>query len=145
MGGDLWNPMTTFATKDTVYVFVETESGECGVGEVWPAYGSADSIAFIINNDIAPLVSGEDPADIDGIRKKVYTLSPLGGVANLLMNAISGLDIALWDLKGKLFRKAAESGVGRPIQIGLHLRQRGALWKKQRASGTCSGNEKLYR
>ena len=75
MGGDLWNPMTTFANKDTVYVFVETESGECGVGEVWPAYGSADSIAFIINNDIAPLVSGEDPADINGIRKKVYTFS----------------------------------------------------------------------
>lgn len=102
MGGDLWNPMTTFAAKDTVYVFVETESGECGVGEVWPAYGSADSIAFIINNDIAPLVSGEDSADINTIRNKVYTLSPLGGVANLLMNAISGLDIALWDLKGKL-------------------------------------------
>ena len=104
--------MTTFATKDTVYVFVATESGECGVGEVWPAYGSADSIAFIINNDIAPLVSGEDPADIKTIRKKVYTLSPLGGVANLLMNAISGLDIALWDLKGKLSEKPLNQLLG---------------------------------
>jgi len=104
--------MMRFATKDTVYVFVETEPGECGVGEIWPAYGSADSIAFIINNDIAPLVAGEDPGDIDRIRDKVYKLSPLGGVANLLMNAISGLDIALWDLKGKLSSKPIRTLLG---------------------------------
>lgn len=112
MGGKLWNPMMKFATKDTVFVFVETESGERGVGEVWPAYGSADSIVFIINNDIAPLVDGEDSCDIERIREKVYKLSPLGGVANLLMNAISGLDIALWDLKGKLSSKPVSRLLG---------------------------------
>jgi L-alanine-DL-glutamate epimerase-like enolase superfamily enzyme len=112
MGSKLWNPMMRFATKDTVYVFVETESGECGVGEVWPAYGSADSIVFIINNDIAPLVAGEESGDIDRIRDKVYKLSPLGGVANLLMNAIGGLDIALWDLKGKLSNKPISQLLG---------------------------------
>ncbi len=102
MGGNLWNPMMKFATKDIVYVFVEMDSGEFGAGEVWSAYGTPETLVHIINSDISPLVAGESPHDIEHIREKVYKLAPLGGIAGLMLNALSGVDIALWDLRGKL-------------------------------------------
>ena len=102
MGGDLWNPKTRFATKDLVYAFVELESGEFGVGEIWAAHGSPDSVVFIINNDFSPLLIGESPEDIDRLRDKVAGLAPMGSLLGLMMNAWSGIDVALWDLRGKL-------------------------------------------
>jgi L-alanine-DL-glutamate epimerase-like enolase superfamily enzyme len=102
MGGTLWNPMMRFATKDVVYVFVEMDSGEFGVGEVWPACGSPETLVYIVNNDISPLLAGESPEDIDYLLKKIQGLAPLGSLCGLMMNALSGVDIALWDLKGKL-------------------------------------------
>ena len=102
MGGKLWNPMMKFATKDIVYVFVEMDSGEIGVGEVWPAYGTPETLVHIINHDLSPLIAGENPHDIEHIRKKVTGIAPLGSLVGLMMNALSGLDIALWDLRGKL-------------------------------------------
>lgn len=102
MGGRLWNPMMKFATKDIVYVFVEMNSGEIGVGEVWPAYGTPETLVHIINHDLSPLIAGENPHDIEHIRKKVYGIAPLGSMGGLMMNALSGVDLALWDLRGKL-------------------------------------------
>lgn len=102
MGGKLWNPMLKFATKDIVYVFVETSTGEIGVGEVWAAYGTPETVVHIINNDISPLIAGENPENIDHIRSKVAGVAPLGSLTGLMMNALSGIDIALWDLRGKL-------------------------------------------
>ena len=72
MGGKLWNPMMKFATKDIVYVFVEMDSGEIGVGEVWSAHGTPETLVHVVNNDISPMIAGENPHDIDHIRKKVY-------------------------------------------------------------------------
>jgi L-alanine-DL-glutamate epimerase-like enolase superfamily enzyme len=102
MGGELWNPKMKFATKDIVYVFVELDSGEFGVGEVWSAFGSPETLVHIVNNDISPLVAGEDPHEIEHIREKVFSLAPMGSMVGLMTNALSGVDIALWDLRGKL-------------------------------------------
>ncbi len=102
MGGKLWNPMMKFATKDIVYVFVEMDSGEIGVGEVWSAHGTPETLVHVVNNDISPMIAGENPHDIDHIRKKVYGIAPLGSMVGVMMNALSGVDIALWDLRGKL-------------------------------------------
>lgn len=102
MGGNLWNPKIKFPTKPIVYVFVEMDSGEIGVGEVWSAYGSPGTLVHIVNNDLSPLIAGESPHDIEHIRAKAYGLAPLGGMAGLMLNALSGVDIALWDLRAKL-------------------------------------------
>ena len=102
MGEKLWNPKMKFTTKDIVYVFVEMDSGEFGMGEVWSAYGSPETLVHIVNNDISPLIAGESPEDIEYLRKKVGGLAPIGSLSGLMMNALSGVDIALWDLQGKL-------------------------------------------
>ncbi len=55
-----------------------------------------------INHDFAPLVRGEDPHFIERIRERIGGLAPIGTMEGVMMNALSGLDIALWDLKAKI-------------------------------------------
>lgn len=103
MGGDAWNPALKFHGKEIVYVFVETDTDVFGVGELWSFYGSARSVVAIVNEDFAPLVVGEDPHFIERIRERIGTsLAPVGTMEGVMMNALSGLDIALWDLRAKL-------------------------------------------
>lgn len=102
MGGDIWNPALTFNSKEIVFVFVESDTDVMGVGELWSFYGSARAVVDIINNDFAPLVRGEDPHFIERIRERIAGLAPIGTMEGIMVNALSGLDIALWDLRAKL-------------------------------------------
>jgi len=102
MKGDTWNPAFTFNTKEVVFVFVESENDLIGVGEIWSFYGSTRTVVDIINNDFAPLVRGEDPHFIERIRERISGLTPIGNLEGVMVNALSGLDIALWDLRAKI-------------------------------------------
>ena len=90
--------------KEVILVFVETDTGEFGVGEIWAFYGSSASICFLINNDFAPLVEGQDPYFTEKIRARIDGLALVGTIEGIMMNALSGVDMALWDLKGKLLQ-----------------------------------------
>lgn len=103
MGGEIWNPALTFDAKEVVFVFVETTDGTLGVGELWPFYGTARSVIDIINKDFAPLVIGEEAHFIERIRERITGLVPIGTLEGILVNALSGLDLALWDLRARLF------------------------------------------
>jgi L-alanine-DL-glutamate epimerase-like enolase superfamily enzyme len=85
---------------ETVLVKVETDAGIVGWGEafphrVWPAVKS------LLEKLIAPVCIGADPADIPALMKKlIYHVHGVGR-AGPVMYALSGLDIALWDILGK--------------------------------------------
>ena len=79
MGGHLWNPKVKFPKKEVIFVFVEMDSGECGVGEIWSAYGVPDTVVHIINHDFSPLLAGENPHEIESIRRKIHGLAPMAG------------------------------------------------------------------
>jgi D-galactarolactone cycloisomerase len=85
---------------ETMLVKVETDSGIVGWGEafphrVWPAVKS------LLEKLIAPACSGADPCDIPALMKKlIYHVHGVGR-AGPVMYALSGLDIALWDILGK--------------------------------------------
>jgi L-alanine-DL-glutamate epimerase-like enolase superfamily enzyme len=61
MAGNLWNPRTRWARKQIVLVFVETADGLCGVGEGWTSSGSPRALIATIEDDLAPLLIGQDP------------------------------------------------------------------------------------
>ena len=143
MGGKLWNPMQKFATKDIVDVFVEMDSGEIGVGEVWAAYGTPETVVQIINNDISPLIAGESPHDIEHIRKKVYGIAPLGSMMGLMMNALSGVDIALWDLRGKLLGQPLVELLG-PYSESAYTYASGGLYGKGKGLDELAGEVKGF-
>jgi D-galactarolactone cycloisomerase len=85
---------------ETVLVKVETDSGIVGWGEafphrIWPAVKS------LLETLIAPACIGADPADISTLMKRlIYHVHGVGR-AGPAMYALSGLDIALWDILGK--------------------------------------------
>jgi D-galactarolactone cycloisomerase len=88
------------STFETLLVKVETDSGITGWGEafphrVWPAVKS------LLEKLIAPVCIGADASDIPALMKKlIYHVHGVGR-AGPVMYALSGLDIALWDILGK--------------------------------------------
>lgn len=87
-----------YKTKNAMLVRVDTDEGISGWGE---AYGPAEVTKTVIDNLLASQVKGCDPFDTDVLWEKMYQrvedYDPQGfGVA-----AMSAIDTALWDIKGK--------------------------------------------
>jgi L-alanine-DL-glutamate epimerase-like enolase superfamily enzyme len=82
----------------TSLVLIHTDSGETGIGA---AYSHPDLVRAIIEGNLRAHLIGADPSDIDGIWDKLYGLTRWYGRKGAAVTALSGIDIALWDLKGK--------------------------------------------
>jgi galactonate dehydratase len=81
-----------------LWVKVETDEGITGLGEC--VHGGVQAIAII--HELRQKLIGRDPFEIDAIfedlrRRNVFN----GGFAGALITALTGIEIALWDLKGK--------------------------------------------
>jgi L-alanine-DL-glutamate epimerase-like enolase superfamily enzyme len=82
----------------TSLVLIRTDSGETGIGA---AYSHPDLVRTIIEGNLRAHLIGADPSDIDAIWDKLYGLTRWYGRKGAALTAIGGVDIALWDLKGK--------------------------------------------
>ena len=84
---------------DTMLVKVETDTGIVGWGEAF-AFRCTGAIKFIIDQILAPMVLGRDATDISRMMHELQvSLHGLG--RDFPTFALSGLDIALWDIAGK--------------------------------------------
>ena len=85
----------------SAFIRVRAEDGLFGIGEASPMQGGLASLAIIVH-DIAPRLIGQDPLDhavlLDTLFHSLVKLGPEGA----LTGALAAIDIALWDLKGKL-------------------------------------------
>lgn len=88
--------------RDTIIVRVRTSDGLTGYGEAHPGR-SPGAIVSLIHNTLAPLITGMDATDCNGVWSRIYKMQlashGLGAGAAL---ALSGIDMALWDIRGKL-------------------------------------------
>ncbi len=81
-----------------VLVKVETDAGITGLGEAYWGAGVAELV-----HRAKPLVIGEDPLNINKIVEiMIRSLSGEGSQAGATVTAISGIEIALWDLLGRI-------------------------------------------
>jgi len=81
---------------------VYTDEGIYGDGEAGLAYGNAHNAAFGMLQDFAPLVIGKDPFDNEVIWDTLMRTTFWGqGGGPVVYSAISAIDMALWDIKGK--------------------------------------------
>src|SRR5580704_2186307 len=98
-----WSPNDRPA-QNSAWVRVRGSDGLFGIGEASPMLGGLASLG-IIARDIAPGLIGRDPLDhavlLDTALHRLVKLGPEGA----LTGALAALDIALWDIKGKLFRQ----------------------------------------
>jgi D-galactarolactone cycloisomerase len=90
----------TWRTNDILLVRVETDTGIVGWGEAF-SYGCLDAVRAAVEQMVAPLVIGKPAGDIAGISRDVQLQLHILGRYGITMFAISGVDIALWDIAGK--------------------------------------------
>ncbi len=91
-----------YYSKRTAHlVEVETDEGITGWGECFGPGNIAVANKGIVEGVIAPMILGDDPLDRDVIWHKVYNLMRDHGQKGMPMQALSGVDIALWDIAGK--------------------------------------------
>jgi D-galactarolactone cycloisomerase len=101
---------------NTCLVEIETDTGLVGLGEAKVGVGNLGhyaAIVTLIREEWAPLLVGRDPRDITAIWELLYSGSrshyalregrafPTVGRRGITMSALSGIDIALWDLLGQ--------------------------------------------
>jgi L-alanine-DL-glutamate epimerase-like enolase superfamily enzyme len=87
------------ARRGGLLVEVETDSGITGIGEAGLGGGVT---ANVIEKVLAPLLIGQDPLLIEAHWQKMFAATRQFGRRGVVMNAISGIDIALWDIAGKV-------------------------------------------
>ena len=80
-------------------VEIETDEGVTGIGEAGLGGGAT---ATVIEKDLAPLLVGQDPLLIEGLWQRMFARTRQYGRRGVVMQAISGIDIALWDIAGKV-------------------------------------------
>lgn len=95
---DIETYLVQVGTRNLCFIRLDTDEGLYGIGEVYsvgPDLATTQTIDYF-----ADWLRGLDPLDIEGIWQRLYIGSrfPGGSVVN---SAISGIDQALWDLKGR--------------------------------------------
>src|SRR5262245_11785436 len=91
----------TGGTRKQIFVRVRTDEGWTGLGEAF-AYGAPLAVVSVIEESLAPLIVGQDPLRIEAMVDLMHRGTMIYGRRGLGMFAISGIEIALWDLLGKV-------------------------------------------
>ncbi len=92
----------TMATKPALLVEVHTDEGLVGLGEAAHFGGPMASTAQVIEHELKPYLIGENPNDIERLWERMHKRAYKHARGGIVIAAISGIDIALWDLRGKM-------------------------------------------
>ncbi len=108
-------------SQDDLIVRIHTDEGIVGIGEVDSAPEVAKAVfeaphSHYIATGLRHVLIGQDPLDIEGLWRRMYMGTVYYGRRGVAMHAISGVDLALWDIKGKK--------LGKPVSALLGTRKR---------------------
>ncbi len=125
------------SSRNWLFVKVHTDEGVYGVGECsgWPRVIEAAV------RDLAEVLVGEDPAHIERLWQKMMVAHMAHGMTGVVgAGAMTGIDMALWDIKGKVLGAPVWSLLGGQVrdririyshasspEVALELKQRGIM------------------
>jgi L-alanine-DL-glutamate epimerase-like enolase superfamily enzyme len=98
---------------DTYFVEIATDEGAIGIGGPIPR-----EQAFLIDHDLRPFLMGADPLATEAVWDVLYRAS-VHGRKGVTMMAISAVDCALWDLKGRYFNTPVYRLLGGPVRTEI--------------------------
>jgi galactonate dehydratase len=101
-----------------LWVRVHTDEGVVGLGETFP-YPEAEKA--VIHRSLAPVLLGRDPLEIDRLWADMFLAISYSGWAGAEMRAISAIDIALWDLAGKVANAPIYQLLGGPSRSSIPI------------------------
>jgi len=107
---DNYDPSLTSSAQDTCLVIIKTDEGIEGYGECdtspWVAKAFIESPGtHTMDQCVKDILIGSNPLDINKLWSKIYVGSAMTGRRGAGVNAISAIDMALWDIKGKYENK----------------------------------------
>lgn len=112
LGGRVWNPAIRWTVKHAVFVELESGDGLCGLGECWCFDAAPDPLIAFLRTEVAPAVIGRDSEEIRDTLAALTRRATLTARHGILASALSGIDIALWDLEAQ--------ALGRPLWQALN-------------------------
>src|SRR5215470_3422151 len=106
-------------SQDDLVILVHTDEGITGIGEVDSAPEAVRALvqapgSHAIANSLHDLLVGEDPTDPERLWQKMYLGLIYVGRRGIALHALSGIDIALWDIAGKVEGKPVSQLIGTP-------------------------------
>jgi D-galactarolactone cycloisomerase len=104
-----------YDTRTAMLVEIETDSGLVGWGE---CYGPAGITEAVVKS-VAPWLIGEDPLRTDFLWQMIYARLRDHGQKGVVIQGLSGIDIALWDIKGKHFGVPVHQLLGGPLRTSV--------------------------
>ncbi|HET6237903.1 MAG TPA: mandelate racemase/muconate lactonizing enzyme family protein [Acetobacteraceae bacterium] len=117
-----------YAKRHSLIVEIETDQGLTGWGE---CYGPARINAGVVR-ELGALLTGQDALRTEFIWHDLYARFRDHGQKGSILQGLSGIDIALWDLKGKYFQQPVHRLMGGPVRdkvtayaTGLYRREGG--------------------
>ncbi len=110
------NYQTIYSTRiETALIKVTTDDGLIGWGEA-QAPVAPEVARTIIETILAPILIGEDPLAHEKLWSLMYAAMRVRGhTASFMLDAIAGVDTALWDIKGKAFNARVCDLLGGPF------------------------------
>lgn len=97
----------TSSAQDGFLVVIETDEGAIGIGESdlnpWIAKACLEARGtHTMGRSLRDMLIGEDPRDIARLWRKLYVGSAMNGRRGAVVHVIGAIDMALWDLRGKV-------------------------------------------
>ena len=123
-----------YALRTVHLVEVTTDEGITGWGECFGPGNVALANKAIVEKVIRPMVLGKDPLDRDVIWHEVYNLLRDHGQKGMPIQALSGVDIALWDIAGKVASLPVHKLIGGAHRSEVDVYGYGMMLKRESIS-----------
>jgi L-alanine-DL-glutamate epimerase-like enolase superfamily enzyme len=113
-GTDVWGGKA-WKTADVLLVRISTDDGITGWGEAF-GYNVIPATKVAIDQILAPMCIGRDPLAIESLTQEIQQKLHIFGRGGPVIFGLSGIDIALWDIAGKVAQQPLHRllGGGRP-------------------------------
>jgi D-galactarolactone cycloisomerase len=115
-----------YKTKGALVVEIQTDEGIVGWGD---CYGPAAVNRSIVETLLKPSVIGRDPFDVEVLWEELYNKVKDYGLTGMTISAISGIDIALWDIIGKSVGKPIHKLIGGAFRSEIEAYATGLYFK----------------
>lgn len=104
-----------------LFVEVNTDEGITGWGEITTTTKIANRALVTMLRQIGSMLVGEDPARIEQLWHKLFRSFTYMGSRGAAVECVSAIDIALWDIRGKVLGKPIYELLGGPVRDEIAL------------------------
>ena len=127
-GGSGW-----VTSRSALFVKVTTDDGIIGWGEAGQT-GPTIIVKHLVEQVVAPIYIGANPFDVEALWERAYLQTRDYGQKGQVIGAISGLDIALYDIMGKATGQPVHRLIGGRMRDRVHAYATGLWYRKENDS-----------